>query len=137
MTVVVEIPMKLPSASNMREHWAAKHRRVKAQREATRLVLKTKPIRWVSDASGRVAYAPMLAHWSVARLAITLTRVSPRKLDDDNLRGAFKACRDEVAAHFGVDDADPRIVWRYAQERGPACVRISFDVVTRSSNEVA
>jgi len=49
---------------------------------------------------------------------VLMTRIAPRKLDDDNLRGAFKAVRDQVAAWLGVDDADPRVTWAYAQERG-------------------
>ena len=49
---------------------------------------------------------------------VTLTRIAPRKLDCDNLRGALKAVRDGVADWLGVDDGSERITWKYAQERG-------------------
>lgn len=128
MTVTVEIPMALPSAGNLHEHWRKRHQRIKAQRNATALVLKlTRPeSHWPLETR-----APMsLAEWVPLglRLAVTLTRVSPRKLDDDNLAFAFKGVRDEVAAYFGVNDNDSRVTWRYAQERGKAAVRIRFDV---------
>lgn len=48
-------------------------------------------------------------------VTITLTRMGPRELDDDNLAYAFKSIRDEVANWLGVDDADKRLSWRYAQ----------------------
>jgi hypothetical protein len=122
VSVTVEIPMALPSASNLREHWGAKRRRVKSQRVTTGLMLR----------ANRVADAIQTEHvgeWAIARpLVVTLTRIGPRSLDDDNLRGAFKAVRDEVAAYFGVDDSDPRIKWRYAQAKGRAAVRIAFEV---------
>ncbi|MDB5297798.1 MAG: Bcep22 hypothetical protein [Phycisphaerales bacterium] len=56
---------------------------------------------------------------------VTLTRIGPRELDGDNLQGAFKAVRDMVALELGVDDADPRVTWEYAQEpRRDHAVRI-------------
>ena len=39
-------------------------------------------------------------------------------LDDDNLAGAFKAIRDEVAKYFGVGDGPKGpIKWKYAQKK--------------------
>ncbi len=138
MTVTVTIPMALPSAGNMREHPMARHRRIKAQRQAV-------SINFMLDATDAklgeavVGHRPAEHYHGTVRflrspLAVTLTRIAPRKLDDDNLAFAFKGIRDEVAAYFGVDDADPRLTWRYAQERGKACVRIEFDVVTAESD---
>lgn len=121
MTIRVEVPMVLPSASNLREHWAARQRRVKAQRAATLLALKV-----AHRDSRAVRASPELPS------VVTLTRVyggrGTRAFDDDNLRGAFKAVRDEVAAYFGVNDNDPRIEWRYAQAKGKAMVLIDFEV---------
>lgn len=117
--ISVTIPMRLPSASNLREHWSARARRVKAQRAATTLMLK---------ASQRDYFWEYFDWFHLDTATVALIRVAPRKLDDDNLRGAFKAVRDSVAAYFGVDDADPRIEWRYGQEKGEACVRIEIDV---------
>lgn len=50
---------------------------------------------------------------------ITLFGIRARILDEDNFVGGCKPLRDAIAASFGVDDADPRIEWRYAQSRVP------------------
>jgi hypothetical protein len=89
------------SESNGREHWATKAKRVRAQRLAAALT----------------AQAILLQPLPVV---VTLVRVAPRMLDDDNLRGALKAVRDGVADAFKVDDRDRRITWRYGQRRGTA-----------------
>lgn len=103
--VTVRLPVRLASAANLREHWAAKARRVKRERATFSLAVRAK----VSARLGA----------EVASLGgvVTLTRVAPRRLDDDNLRGAFKAARDAVAAVLGVDDGDPRVRWEYGQRR--------------------
>lgn len=77
-------------------------------------------------AMGRLAVA---ANGPVPPLpvVVTLVRVGPRVIDDDNLAFAFKALRDGVADALGVPDHDPRVTWRYAQERGPYAVRIELD----------
>jgi hypothetical protein len=49
---------------------------------------------------------------------VVLTRIGGKQLDDDNLQRCFKAVRDVVAKWLGVDDADPRIRWRYRQRPG-------------------
>jgi hypothetical protein len=50
---------------------------------------------------------------------VTLMRPIARiPLDTDNLSGAFKGVRDEVAAFLGVDDKSERIHWVYTQEKG-------------------
>jgi len=59
---------------------------------------------------------------------VTLTRIAPSNgLDDDNLAGALKACRDEIAEWIGVNDRDRKTVrYEYEQERGPWGVRIEW-----------
>jgi hypothetical protein len=119
--VDVPIPgLRLVSEANQREHWAKKARRVKAQRTLVTLVLR-----------GTVARDMML----VAPLAVTITRISPRRLDDDNATGSAKAVRDAVAAILGVDDRDDRVSWRVEQAKGPFGIRIAIraasDVETR------
>ena len=58
---------------------------------------------------------------------VTMTRVSPRGLDDDNLRSALKATRDGIADKLGVDDRSPLVEWRYAQRQAKqACVVVEF-----------
>lgn len=94
-----EVPVKAQSTSNLREHHMARHRRTDAQKRATRA--RCPP--WTGG--------PLLV--------VTLTRVSPRPLDDDNLRSALKSVRDAVATWLRIDDASPLVRWEYAQEKGP------------------
>jgi len=49
------------------------------------------------------------------RARVKLTRLSPGSLDDDNLRGALKTVRDQVADQLGIDDRAP--IWDYDQRR--------------------
>jgi hypothetical protein len=46
---------------------------------------------------------------------VALVRCSAGQLDDDNLRGAFKSVRDQIALWLGLDDASERITWVYGQ----------------------
>lgn len=62
---------------------------------------------------------------------VTMIRISAGVLDDDGLKGALKAVRDEVAAWLGCGDGpnDP-VAWRYGQQKGPAkvyAVRIEIE----------
>ena len=104
--VCVVVPVRTISSSNAREHWAVRARRVKTERAAALLVLRS-------------TGCPL---WT-APLVVRLTRISgPRgkTLDDDNLRGCLKAIRDGVADWLGVQDNDPRITWRYDQRKADA-----------------
>lgn len=94
------IPIRTVSEANAHEHWRARQRRAKAQRLAVHAVV------------GDLFYCVKLP------CTVTLTRIAPRALDGDNLQGALKAVRDEIAAAIGVDDGDPGYTWRYAQKRG-------------------
>lgn len=53
------------------------------------------------------------------RITVTITRISPGVLDDDNLRGACKAVRDGTADWLGLKDNDARIEWSYGQQGCP------------------
>ncbi len=113
MSVCVPIPgMKLVSEANSRDHWRKKAARVKQQRNLVTLVLR-----------GTIA-REMLMVWP---LLVTITRIAPRRLDDDNATSSAKATRDAIAAILGVDDRDPRVIWKVAQERGPVGVRIQLE----------
>ena len=107
MNFAVMVPVETVSESNVRGHWSKRAKRAKVQRKAS----------WAS-----LAHAHGLR--GVVPCVVKLVRVSPRELDDDNLRGALKACRDGVADWLGVDDRDARVVWEYGQEKGAKCVRI-------------
>ena len=71
-------------------------------------------------------------------ITVTLTRVSPGTMDTDGLAASFKGIRDGIADAIGIDDGDPRITFKYAQEKSkrffagrlPAskyCVRIRVE----------
>lgn len=113
------IPVRIISAGNAREHHMGRHRRVKAEREATALYLRD---------------LPKLAAHQVAR--ITLARVAPRALDGhDNLRSALKGVADEVTARLGCSsDRDPRLTFTYDQDRGGVreyAVRVTVAIEAR------
>lgn len=109
---VVPIPLETVSEANARGHWSHRHRRAREQRAAVLLVLRS-----------RVGVRP-----PPMPLRVRLVRTSPRRLDDDNLRGALKAVRDGVADYLGIDDrAD---IWDYGQEHGPLGVRIELHADT-------
>lgn len=108
-TLRFSIPLKTVSGANSREHWAAKARRVKAERSATALAIL------VAGAKTTLkGYAP-----SASRIIVTLTRVAPRQLDShDNLPSSMKGVVDQLCASMGIDDRDPRFAVLYQQHRG-------------------
>ncbi|RKY17116.1 MAG: hypothetical protein DRQ55_16515 [Planctomycetota bacterium] len=94
-----EAPIRLVSAANTREHWAASHKRCKRLRGLARSLTVGMP-------------------GLESPLVVTLTRIAPRPLDGhDNLRHAFKPVVDGIADRLGVADNDPRVSWHYAQQR--------------------
>lgn len=92
-----ELPLRVESVANKREHWSKRARRAKLHRIAA-LAVPRHPLPCV----------------------VTMIRVAPRKLDGDNLQSGFKALRDGIATVLGVDDADPSVDWQYGQARGRA-----------------
>jgi hypothetical protein len=112
MRLSFEVPIETKSASNLSgEHWSARAKRVKSQRRAT--AYRTPP--------AVKALGPLIR--------VTLTRRAPRELDDDNLRGALKAVRDQLAASLGIDDRSALVRWEYAQEKGEPAVLVSVEVL--------
>ncbi len=107
------LPIATISEANSRMHWAVKAARVKSQRQQAYLLTQ--------------ALKSLLLPATIA-----LVRVSPRLLDDDNLRSALKAVRDGIADRLGIDDRDPRVEWAYGQEKGKPKqqgVRVVADMV--------
>lgn len=103
MTVI--LPIKTVSEMNTRTHWAARHTRLSQHRRTARVMVGKHPLPCV----------------------VTMVRMSPGTLDDDNLRSALKGTRDGIADALGVQDNDPGIQWRYEQEkvsRGTYGVRV-------------
>ena len=104
-TVRVTLPLKVVNESNgSHGHWSAKARRRAQARSLVRLALPM-----------HLRHGPR--SWPVL---VTLTRIAPSAgLDDDNLRVALKAVRDQVADELGLpSDRDPRVTWAYEQRRG-------------------
>ena len=97
------LPIRVVNTANRREHWAVKAKRNAAHRRAVGLVLGT-----------GVYPAPPLP------VVVTLTRIAPKAFDFDGTVVSMKAVRDQVAAHYGVDDGpkEKRIQWEYAERRG-------------------
>ena len=109
--VQLDLSLQTKSELNQREHWATKARRVKMQRGVVTMALRQ--------------YGHVLDELRTApRVRVLLVRMSPRKLDDDNLRGALKAVRDAVAAWVGIDDGSERYEWHYDQRKGALGVQI-------------
>lgn len=109
-TVEIHVPIRLPSLSNERLHWRRMARIKRDQKYAVGLLLSTQ----------RKIAPP---------LTVTITRVGPRRLDDDNLEAACKYVRDEVARWVGLDDGSPLYEWRYNQRPG------QYEVVVRITDE--
>ena len=93
------IPIKLPSLANLRLYWGKFATMKKKQRTATQLCMVGLDI-------------------PPTPLVVTITRIGPRKLDDDNLASACKYVRDQIAKAVGVDDGSDLYTWRYAQRKG-------------------
>lgn len=96
----VLVAIRTRRGMNDRECWQARKRRVTAERQAVAWVLRT-------------------VDRPATPCTVWLTRIGPSNgLDDDNLAGALKAVRDQVAEWLGVDDKRSDVVrYRYAQRR--------------------
>lgn len=104
-----QVPIKATFTLNSREHWAARARKRKLERIAVAVAMRTAAAqRWFDPEGG---------------VLVTLTRVGPRKLDSDNVQGALKSVRDEIALQLGMDDGDDQISWIYEQAKGEYGVR--------------
>ena len=97
--ICILAPIRIWSEANLRGHWRSKAARVKGQRQAAAWSLMQQP-------------KPALP------AVITIARIAPRELDDDNLAGGCKAVRDGIADWLGLDDRDKRLTWRYEQRKG-------------------
>lgn len=102
--------LRVHSPNGTHGHWRTKANRVKAERNNVRLF-------WhLTKGREKLPRPPY---------GVQLTRIGPRTMDDDNVQGALKHVRDEVAARLGVDDGDEsKVSWQYGQLKGPYAVRI-------------
>jgi hypothetical protein len=130
------IPIRTVNEANgSHGHWSAKAKRRKSQRSGVLLALNAADggVHGRASVAVGAALTPMLAG---PGLTITLTRTAPSNgLDDDALPLSLKSIRDGVADWLGLaDDRDPRLTWRYQQERGAWGVRIE---ITERAKEAA
>lgn len=109
--ISVLVPIKAASlnVSGAQTHWGQRASRAKKHREA---------VGWM-----------LAGHKPVLPCVVTMCRVAPSNgLDSDNSIGSMKHARDGVATWLGADDNDPRIEWRYSQERGKTFgVRVTIE----------
>lgn len=104
--LVITLPLRLASLSNLREHWAKGAARAKDQR-------------WAVYTNLRCTY------WLVPPLPLTITliRISPHRLDSGNLEACFKHVQDGTAdwlcgAYGQGQDRQQGLTWQYAQRKG-------------------
>lgn len=111
------IPIRTVSEANAHEHWRNRQKRAKAQRAATYLT---------------VFKSELKRHPEVT---ITLTRISPGTLDDDNLPSSMKHIRDELAAMMDLpNDRHPSVTWKYDQAKGkPREYAVRVEVTPRGT----
>ena len=98
---MILIPIRT-RGSNAREHWTARHERVKRERRHTASMLLGQQRPGIP-------------------CVVTLTRLSSGTLDPgDNLPAALKGVRDQIAAWLGIDDRHSHQVrYEYRQRRVP------------------
>ena len=112
--VELTLPCVVRSEANQRCHWAVRKRRFDVQRMTLVAVVRE----------------ACLDAWLVCRVPVVVTWVHVgRRMDGDNLQGAFKGLRDGLALMFELDDGDPRIEWRYDQRKGTPGVRVRIEGV--------
>lgn len=107
---MITVPLRTVPGLNAREHW-----RVAAKRKAK----ERETVAWML----RGAQKPPIP------CSVRLTRVVPSGpgCDDDNLAGAMKSVRDEIANWLGIDDRHSKQVrYVYDQRTGPWGVTIEF-----------
>jgi hypothetical protein len=113
------VPVVVVSEANQRVHWAVRHRRFKEQAAAVRATLGCE---WAFP-----------KWWNDATYAITLTRLGGKIMDGDNLAGAFKAVRDELAEWLAINDGSDQATWSYQQfYSGPKGIEISIFALERT-----
>ncbi len=103
MKIEIEVPVRIRSEANIREHGARRGAYFKEQKEA------------VYYSMMKFRHQLHLIAGSEEPLMVTLTRFGDRRLDNDNLVSGFKSVRDSIASFIGIDDGSDRITWRYQQ----------------------
>jgi len=132
IAIEFEAPVRIESEMNRRDHWSARHKRFSAHKAAVAY-----PLRQRRDSLADLIHIGPCDSCCVGRLIhVTFTRLAPTRVDDDNLAGGFKACRDAVVVEQKLGGGSERFRWSYRQEKSPAYssrVRIESRAQERSS----
>jgi len=102
----IVVPLKIVSSANLNEHWTQKIKRKNLHKNAI-----AKEFLYLNS---NIPTVPC---------RITLSRIAPRLLDEDNLLYALKTCRDVVCdmvlpgLRMGRADASSQIRVEYNQEK--------------------
>jgi hypothetical protein len=99
------------SEANTRCHWTVRRKRQRLQSDLLR----------VGILAGNFYYPAQCLP-----LTITFTRHGGKRMDCDNLAGAFKAVRDSLAKWLRRDDGDPLLTWRYEQRGGTRGITVEI-----------
>src|ERR1051326_7478627 len=92
--------LKTVSEANDRSHWAVKNRRKQEQQQMVSAVMH-------NALNGRHVELPCI---------VKLTRIGPKRMDDDNWARSAKGVRDIIAQKLDCDDGDEsKIRFEYAQ----------------------
>ena len=95
------LPLVVVSEANQREFWAKKHsRKIRQQAEFDTTWKLHFP---------RTPKTPCSVH---------LVKLGGNRMDGDNLAGAFKHVRDQIARILGIDDGSDLVTWSYDQQPG-------------------
>jgi hypothetical protein len=104
VTIRFTLALHLVSVANVRENW---RKRGKRAGEHVAQAMHASIDRGIRS----------LVRESPQGLRVTITRIGPRDLDDDNLAISGKSVRDGIARAAGVDDGKKWWTWAYDQRR--------------------
>jgi len=130
VTIEFVIPgLRLKGGLNAREHWRARASRAAKEKRMTQLFFREA----IGAHCGRAWFGFVKDHLP---MVIGITRVGPRRLDDDNCAGACKHVRDAIAKELGIDDGSPELRWVYEQAKGRYGVRVTLSPKSRVEQRV-
>jgi hypothetical protein len=111
--------LKTVSEANDRSHWAVKNRRKQEQQQLVAVAMH-------NAIRGRQIEFPCV---------VKLTRIGPKRMDDDNWTRSAKGVRDIIAQKLGCDDGDEsKIKFEYAQMPiGSRDYAVKVEISTRSN----
>ena len=108
LTLDLTIPGFHLKSPNSPEHWTARHARVKREKKSLAHAMME------SGNLNKLFHLPC---------TVIITRISPRRMDEDNYIASAKAIKDFIAGIIipglapGRADGSEFIVWKYQQER--------------------